>query len=331
MATMAQQPVSLRTDDSGCSDPEIAHLIEEVREGRLEALRDYLSHTRASSDWQDRIHVLERVAPKVSIDALHVACNAEPDAADLLVTRCAYFADLAKTMRGTGTANQVSGARFQNAAACVKAALSDMSRTTQLDDKDPTAYALVLRPLTIFSQTELQQKTFAQAAAIAPDLVPAHFALISASSKRWGGSHEDSLAFARWAMTKASPGGDMAACLFWAHTLVRTHLRDFDNNVQAATQYALSPKVTEELNAALDAWLAPPFVLRRSSIPFLHKASEWYRAVMDIDRLNRVIAFTGEPLNLLPDSGTAPRRTNSSSNGPATGSRGLLGWIFGGK
>jgi hypothetical protein len=300
MASLAQQPITLRTDEIGPGDPEIAHLIQEVGEGRLQVLRDYLSRTRAIGDWQDRIHVLERVAPKVSIDALHAACAAEPNAADLLVTRCAYYADLAKTMRGTGTADQVSGARFQNSAECVKAAMNDMSRSTELDDQDPTVYTLVLKPLTIFCQAELQQRAFAKAATIAPDLVPAHFALISALSKRWGGSHEASLSFARHAMTKAAPGSDMAACLFWAHTLVWTHFLHFDKDLQSAKRYALKAEVTGELNAALDAWLAPPFVLRRSSIPFLHKASEWYRGVMDEDRLNRVVALTGEPLNLLP-------------------------------
>jgi hypothetical protein len=327
MASLAQQPITLHTDVSGSSDPEIAHLIHEAREGRLGMLRDYLSRTRASGDWQDRIHVLERVAPQAPIDVLDAACSAESEAADLLVTRCAYYAELAKTMRGTGTADQVTGARFQNSSECIKAALGDMSRSTQLDDKDPTAYTLILKPLTIFSLNQLQKEAFAKATAIAPDLVPAYFALISASSKRWGGSHADSLAFANWAMTKATPGCDMGACLFWAHTLVRTHFLHFDKAPQSAKRYAFQPEVMGELNAALEAWLAPPFVLRRSSIPFLHKASEWYRAVMDEDRLNRIVALTGEPHNLLPATETARRRSNGSSKGSSS----LLGWILGGK
>lgn len=325
MTSLPQQPISLRTDDSGSGDPEITRLIQEVQEGRFNGLRDYLSRSRASGDWQDRIYMLERVAPKVSIDALDVACTAEPQAADLLVTRCAYYAELAKTMRGTRTSDQVGGARFKNSAECVKAALSDMSRSTKLDDQDPTAYTLLLKPLTIFSQFDLQQEAFAKATAIAPDLVPAHFALISAFSKRWGGSHEASLSFARKAMTNAAPGSDMAACLFWAHTLVRTHFLHFDKDVQSAKRYVSKHEVVSELNAALDTWLAPSFVLRRSRIPFLQKASEWYRAVMDLDRLNRVIAFTGEELKLPPSAGNQPRRTN----GPSKGGGGLLGWIFG--
>jgi hypothetical protein len=332
MSSTPQQPVTLRTDDSGPIDPEISNLASEASAGRLDPLRGYLSRTRASADWQDRIHVLERVSPKVSIDALDTACEAEPRAADLLLIRCAYYADLAKTMRGTGTANQVSGARFQNSAACIKAALSDMTTSTELDTADPTACTLTLKPLTIFSQTDLQQKFFAKAIAIAPDLVPAHFAVISAKSERWGGSHQACLSFAREAITHATPGSDMAACLFWAHTLVRSHYVHFDKNMQAARRYALNPAVTGELNTALDAWLTPSFSPRRSSIPFLQKASEWYRAVMNQDRmnqdrLNRVIAFTGEPADLLPATRTAPSRTGSSPKS----SGGLLAWLFGSK
>jgi hypothetical protein len=320
MASSPQQPVSLRPDQSGPGDPEIADLILEVKEGRFDGLREYLARTRASGDWQDRIYVLGCVAPKASIDALDAACAAEPEAADLLVTRCAYYGSLARTIRGSGTSNQVSRASFQNSSECVKAAMSDMSRSTQLDGQDPTAYTLVLGPLTIFSEVDLQKQAFAKATAIAPDLVPAHFSLISSFSKRWGGSHEASLSFARQAMAKAAPGSDMAACLFWAHTLVRTHFIHFGNDRGGARRYASKPAVVNELNAALDNWLVPSFVARRSSIPFLRTASDWYQAVMDQDRLKRVITFTGEELKLPAAAETMPRQPIRI---------GLLSWILG--
>lgn len=321
----SQQPISLSTND--CSgDNEIAQLAQQVQEGHLAGFRECLTRTRANADWQDRVYVLHCVAPKVSIDTLDTACSAEPEAADLLVIRCAYYCDLAQTMRGTGTGDQVSAARIQNSAACVKAAINDMARSAQLDDRDPTACTLVIRPLTIFGQTDLRQKAFAKATAIAPDLVPAHFALISGLSERWGGSHEASLTFARQALTKVGPGSDMAACLFWAHTLVRTHFLQFDKDAQAARRYAMKAEVVAELNTALDNWLAPSYVARRSSIPYLKKASEWYRAVMDADRLRRVFALTGEEFNLPAGASLPPRQTGSSSK-----SGGLLGWLFGGK
>jgi hypothetical protein len=323
MATSTQQPISSRTEAAAPSDPEIAELSDQLQRDELDGLRQYLSRTRTSGDWQDRIYVLQQVAPKASIDALDVACTAEPEAVDLILIRCAYYAELSKTMRGTGTADQVSGAQFQNSAACVKAAQDDMARCAQLDAQDPTAYTLLLSPLTIFSQHELQQQIFQKAIAIAPDLVPAHLALTNALSERWGGSHKASVAFARDALTKASPGSDIATCLFWAQTLVRTHFISFDKDPRAGRLYATNPVVTQELNAALDAWLAPPYAVRRSSIPFLRNASGWYRAVLDVDRLDRVIALTGEERKL-PTSGSASTPHRSIAGG-------LINWILTGK
>jgi hypothetical protein len=64
---------------------------------------------------------------------------------------------------------------------------------------------------------------------------------------------------------------------------------------------------------ARDHWLIPSYVARRSSIPHLQKASEWYRAVMDVDRLKRVVAFTGEELNVSSDWWTLPQQARSPS------------------
>lgn len=323
--SFSPQPASPRTSNRATNDPEIQGFIQQVAQGDFAGFRDYLARTRDNGDWQDRIFVLERVAPKVSIDALDAACSAEPEKADLLVIRCAYYADLAQSMRGTTTSDQVSAARFQNAAACAKAAMHDMAKATQLDDKDPSACTLVLRPLTIFGQTELQKNIFAQAIAIVPDLVPAHFALISALSERWGGSHVGCVTFAREALAKVGPGSDMTACLFWAHTLVRTHFAQFDRDPQSAARYASKPELNDEVDTALDNWLIPTYEARRSSIPYLLKASEWYRAVGDVERLKRVVALTGEELNLPDKWWRVPQEPKSPSK------VGFLGRLFGGR
>lgn len=320
MATLSQQPIRLRTDVPGV-DAEISHLIEQLRQERIDGVRDYLARTRASGDWQDRLYVLGQIAAHAPAYVLNAACEAEPEAADVFVLRCAYFAELSITMRGTGTANQVKAANMRSSAAAVQAAMASMAKSTQLDGQDPTAYALVLRPLSIFGQAELQKRAFDRATAIAPGLVAAHLALTTAHSERWGGSHNASLQFARLAMTKAGPGSDMAACLFWAHDLVRTHFMHFNKDVPGSLRYAADSGVAGELNSALEAWLAPPYVARRSSTPFLGRASAWYRAVSDADRFKRIAALTGEEFKEADFS--AARQFAGAKRG------GLLGWIYG--
>ena len=143
------------------------------------------------------------------------ACEMEPEAADLFLIRCALLSELSATMRGSGTAEKVTGERFRNTTECIKAALNDLDRTAQLDALDPTAQAYVLPSLTLFGHlASRQRRAFQQATELAPDLVPAHRAIVNALSERWHGSHELSLKFARNSMTKAGPGSDMAACLF---------------------------------------------------------------------------------------------------------------------
>src|SRR5438270_416483 len=86
-----------------------------------------------------------------------------------------------------------------------------------------------------------QDRIFQKIRAPSPALVPAWRAMITASSQRWGGSHQQSLELAREAMAAARPGSDMAACLFWAHSLAHSHFHAFDKDPKAAERYANDP------------------------------------------------------------------------------------------
>lgn len=328
MASSPQQPITLQTGAADPGDTEILELTKQVQEGQLDGLRQYLLRTRAERDWQDRLYILERVAPKASIDLLDSACASEPEAADLLVVRCAYYAELSKTMRGGGTSDQVGKVKFQNAAECVKAALADLEKSAQLDDQDPTCHTLILAPLSIFGQHKLQQRSFEKATAIAPDLVPAHLEITTSLSERWGGSHRASLEVARKALTLGGAGSDMAACLFWAHWLVQNHFATFDKNPGTANLYKRNKDVRNELDVAFDNWVAPPYAARRSSIPFLRKASSWYRLVLDGVRFEKAISFTKEASDpRMPSWANLPTMPTSASSSTTGG--GWLGRIFG--
>jgi tetratricopeptide (TPR) repeat protein len=298
-STRGDSPLPAGTVEAGSS--EASDLKEQVEHGNLTGLRAYLARTRGENDWQDRIFMLGLVVPSIRLTVLDIACEAEPEAADLLLIRCAFFSELAATMRGSGTAANEAAVRFRNATECIKAALTDLDRVAQLDAQDPTAHAYVLPFLTIFGQlASRQRRAFQQATELAPDLVPAYRAMVNTLSARWHGSHEASLKFARQAMTKACPGGDMAACLFWAHLLVRSHYASFDKNREAARSYAYDPEVIRELNAAFDDWTQPAYRPRRSSIPYLHYAACWYYLAGDSARLQRALFLTDNVFSKIP-------------------------------
>jgi tetratricopeptide (TPR) repeat protein len=280
---------------------EASALKEQLEHGSLDGLREYLARSRRESDWQDRIFMLSLVVPSVRLATLDFACEAEPEAADLFLIRCAFLSELAATMRGAGTAGKVGNERFRSAAECIKAALADLDKTAQLDAEDPTAHACILPSLTIFGHLmPRQQRAFQQATELAPDLVPAYRAIVTTLSERWQGSHERSLKFARNAMSKAGPGSDMASCLFWAHLLVRSHLVSFDKKPDAAKGYTYNPETTRELNAAFDSWTQPPYIPRRSSIPYLHHAACWYYLAGDDGRLKQALSLTSNFFSKIP-------------------------------
>jgi tetratricopeptide (TPR) repeat protein len=304
------QPISIASPNSDGPRPEGTlemggseglELKEQVRQGDLTGLRQYLVRTHKECDWQDRVFMLSLITPSVRLAALDFACDTEPKAADLFLIRCSYYSELAGTMRGGGTGDQVSRNRFRNAAECIQAAMADLDRATRLDAQDPTAYACVLPSLTIFGQLLRHQEwAFLEALKLAPELVAAHHAIVITLSKRWHGSNEESLQFARHAMTKTGSGSDMAACLFRAHMLAQSHPIHFDQNPKEAERYLHDPEVTRELNDAFDQWTQPLYVPRRSSIPYLHYAAYWYYLCEDVARLQRALSLTGNTFSEAP-------------------------------
>ncbi len=264
-------------------------------------MRRYLADTRRECDWQDRVFLLELTVPSIPISALEEACAAEPEAADLSLLRCVFFSDLALRRRGTGTCDQLTGEKIQGAAECIGLALDALKKTVHLDAEDPTPVAYIARPLTIFNNlAPVLQQALQRAISLAPDLVPAYRVMVTAASERWGGSHKESVQFARSAMEKSRAGSDMAVCLFWAHLLVLTHLSMFDKNPEKAKKYSHNPEVNRELAVAFDRWIQPPYMPRRSSIPYLHHAACWFYLAGDRQRLQKVLGLIDNTFSELP-------------------------------
>ncbi len=277
------------------SRSEVHDLIDQVKRADLSGLRAYLARTRLQADWQDRDFILDRVVHWIPPTVLDFACETEPGTADLFLIRASFFSSLARKKRGGGTTDKVTEDSWRAAANCVEAALEALEKFTRLDPDDPTALVRVLPSLGIFCELlPKMRETFQRATQLAPDLAPAYLPVITIQSKRYGGSHEQSLEFARSAFAKSAPGSDMAYGLFWAHFLVYTHFIHFDKDEAAVAQYLEDAKVVDELSAAFDTWTRPPYVPRRSSIPYLHYAANWFYQVKDLDRLRAAFALIGD-------------------------------------
>lgn len=261
--------------------------------GDLTGLRAYMRRTREQRDWQDRIFLLGRIVRNIPIPVLDFACEAEPEAVDLQVVRAAYFSHIACTTRASMTLDQGAAEGWTRTQRAIDNGIALLDRIAKLDNDDPTAFAMMMPAFMIFEETmPLMRRAFQHIMRIAPDLLHAHWAVVSASSQRWYGTHEGAVEMARKAMEHQTPGDDMAACLFWARLQILEHLERIDKDAEAAGNYVHDPDVRRELEAAFDHWVAPPYVPRRSSVAYLGWAGRWFYRARDRERVQRVLDLT---------------------------------------
>jgi hypothetical protein len=286
--------VSTPQFSSDFHDEEADHLQQQIRQGDFKGLRQFLARTRNNHDWQDRYFILDVVAPAISPGSVDALCTAEPNAADLSLIRGAQLFDLVSKCRGTKTADRTTDQQFAQAQQYANAAIANLRRAIQQDPADPTPHVFAMRSSQVFSDlNKLLQQAYQQAIHVAPDFVPAHFAMVNAQSSKWSGSHEQSLHVARAAMSHFQPRSDAPACIFLAHILVWQYSILFDKDRKRAEAYTNDRKVTQELNDAFELWIRPPYQARRSSLPYLHHAAYWYYNAGDRARLQQALARTG--------------------------------------
>jgi len=275
--------------------PKAYELKQQLQQGDLSGLRQFLASARQNEDWQDRSFIMGCVAPSMLPKTIDEACTAEPNAADLRMLRGFYLVDLAAKQRGSRTADKTSEKQFANALKCIMAALNNLEKAITFDPRDPGVHLVIMRAALSFTDHHPRlRQAYQDATHLVSDLVPAHFGMVNARSQKWGGSAEESLQIARAAVAKARPGSDMAACLFYAHILAWQYHRVFDKDEKRAKDYLSRRDVVKELNGAFDLWIAPPYEPSRSSILYLHHAAYWYYQTQDRVRLKQALSRTNK-------------------------------------
>jgi hypothetical protein len=284
-------PPPSEPEETEIGGDEIVQLQQQVGSGDLTGLRQAIARMRENREWQDRLFVIHRVIPKCQLHVLDQACEAEPQAADVFLLRCALFSHLAREARGKRTVEQTSDAQFGTAGRWLKEALREHERASELDPSDPTVHAIIMPPLVIFGDMrERLRDAYFKATRLAPNFLSPHLVMVNAESERWGGSHDKSLHVARGAMLGAP--GDSAVCLFWAHILVWTHILAFDRDQPRARSYRKSPGILKELAQAFDTWTGGNYQPERSSVLYFHYPAFWFYVAGDRERLRKALSYT---------------------------------------
>lgn len=293
----AGQAAASARASQGFDFSEVEQWQRQVAQANFTGLRQFLTRNRQSQDWQDRYFVLDVVAPSIQPGSLDKLCASEPHAADLHLIRGVHLFNLVSKSRGTKTADRTTEQQIAQAEQFIKATIASLRQVIQMDVADPTPHVFAMRSFQVFSELNKHlQQAYQQAVRLVPDFVPAHFVMVNAQSKKWGGSHGQALQVARAALTHFKPGSDTAACLFQAHILVWQYAALFEKDKKRAEDYAHDGKVTQELNDAFDRWTASPYQTRRSSVPYLHHAAYWFYQAADRTRLQQALSkIAGKP------------------------------------
>lgn len=266
---------------------------QQVQSGDFSEFRSYLERTRQERDWQDCNFILNLIAPFAQTEALRASSAAEPESRELWLLSGAHIFSHIAQVRGTRTAEQTSEEQFSAVSQQLPTMIHCLQKAAELAPEDPVPHLFAMRGLMIFSDhQDIVQQEYAAGAQGAPECVPLHYAMINARSKKWGGSHEESLSRARAAVRTAARGSDMPACLFLAHFFVWQYAKAFDNDAAKAERYLKDRQVNEELNQAFTQWITPDYRPQRSSISYLHQAALWYYLRGDTERLRQLIALT---------------------------------------
>ena len=317
---------------------ELDLLQQQAAQGKVDALRQFLGKNREGQDWQDRYFALDVVAPSIRPGSIDKLCAAEPSTVDLALIRGAHLLDMVAKARGTKTADRTTEAQMVQAEHYIKAALGSLRQAAQLDAADPTPHVFAMRCFQVFSDLQKHlQPAFQQAVRLAPDSVPAHFVMVNAKSKKWGGSHEEALQLARSVITHAKPGSDTGACLFLAHILVWQYAVLFDKDRKRGDAYLHDAQVGQELNHAFSRWIGGGYKPRRSSVPYLHHAAYWYFQAGDCTRLQQALGKTSGRSwdKAWAFAGDGPKTYASALEFAKTGKKstpqerkgGLFGWL----
>ncbi len=269
--SLSSQLTKLRTAIGFGPPPSAAMAMGNARARRL--MRNYTdgdwprveTFMAGIADWHDRSFFLRLMAAHTAFAGwLSDGSNVSPLARLLLgmhLERAAWRA------RGSGTAEMISEARWQEYFRLLNEAEDALATACELLPADPQPWAsriAVGYGLELSKETTLLQ--LGEAAARAPGFRPAYASAVVGLSQQWGGSHLLMFETAREAQRTLPPGSPGRVAIPRAHFLRRRFHAVLEKDEQKANAYYADPAVADEVvEAARASVLSPAFVANLDS------------------------------------------------------------------
>ncbi|WP_307867688.1 hypothetical protein [Umezawaea beigongshangensis] len=237
--------------------------VEELADGHLKAATTVLAETRDQPELRQlRLEVLRDEAVGHADEILDTA--QKHDDPDLwLLAGSAYIGE-AWAVRGTGSAKAVGEDRFKVFFSTLRKAVEPLHRAARLLPGDAVPWSqLQTAGMGLQVSREQKDEVWREIISRCSTLYPAHWVRLQILAPKWGGSHEEMMAFAQGCVDKAEPGDPLVAMLALAHFevyLERMSVAVEDRSAFAAARLKTTyfRRVRAELAAASDLWTRDP-------------------------------------------------------------------------
>ncbi len=174
--------------------------------------------------------------------------EAEPRDADVWLIAGIAGVNRGAEIRGAAKAEDVAEEDWDPFHDCMMEAEDHLSRAIELRDADPLPrIALLTTAMTLGAPIELRVARFEEARERAPALVAAHVGIMTALSKKWGGSHELMFETARKSVDSAPPGRAVPAVLPLAHVERWLYIKHWENDEKGWRGYFRRPEVLKDV------------------------------------------------------------------------------------
>lgn len=197
-------------------DRDALRFSEQLGAGKWEDFHDFLGET---TDWDLRYFYLNSLADITGRpDWLDEWAAARPGSPLPLLFRAAHGIHWAWEARGRGWGSTVSDEAWKLFHTRIVNADRDLTRVAALDDQDPAPHVFSLTTARALSlgQTELRRR-YGQVTQRDPDGSAAVAPMIQGTAKKWGGSYDGMLGFARDRSQSASDGSSAHNGIARAH------------------------------------------------------------------------------------------------------------------
>jgi hypothetical protein len=284
------------------ADAEVARLARSLSAGDLRQFAAQLPLLRQAR-WADRCYFLDALAKLFSADLIDAWSRAEPENALPHLAAGAMLLEQASGARQQALSGELDDpeAGWARVTAFCSRAEHHLEEAHALDLEDPTPAVFLLRARQTLEDRAGAEHHFRQAIERDRWNLPAHASILALLSRRWMGSHDEALGFARGVARVAPEGSVLPMLLISAHLEAWMYTWNFQEDHQRASQRVADPRVIEEAAAAWERSLGSPLFRPDRTTPARRsEAAFWFYLVGDSDRLRRELDLLGNLCTVLP-------------------------------